>query len=90
MLNILFSEIWRCYNSYFRGSYWDNICKKTLREADIEKELKALKNASKLCKCENDKNQKIRGPFLALICMDSFEKKKTTIQGWILKNSKCI
>ena len=32
---------------------------------------------------ENDKNVNIRGPFLALVAMDSFEKKEKCTEDWI-------
>lgn len=62
--------------------------KKKLNEEDIEKELGALKNVSKLCECEDDKNKKLRRPFLALISMDSFAKRLTTTQEWIFNKIK--
>ena len=35
-----------------------------------------LKAASKLCRCVDDNDQHLRGPFLALVSMDAFEKKR--------------
>lgn len=57
--------------------------KKHLHDTDILHELSALKKVSKLCRCENDKKNKIRGPFLALVSMDSFEKKEKCTEEWI-------
>lgn len=48
--------------------------KKKLKDTDIEHEVIALKNVSKLCRCNNDEQEAIRGPFLALVAMESFEK----------------
>lgn len=39
-------------------------------------EAQALKAASKLCRCVDDNGQHLRGPFLALVSMDAFEKKE--------------
>lgn len=64
--------------------------KKTLSEKDIENELNALKNVSKLCVNTNDNNEKIRGPFLALASMDSFEKKMTSTQEWIFNKMNSV
>ncbi len=64
--------------------------KKNLHDNDIEHEVNALKNASKLCRCINDSGQKLRGPFLALVAMESFEKKQKTTEQWIFeKLVKC-
>lgn len=57
--------------------------KKKLYEKDIVHEVQALKEASKLCRCRDDQNKPMRGPFLALISMESFEKKKKTAEQWI-------
>ncbi len=57
--------------------------KKKLYERDIVHEIDALRKASKLCRCINDKKELVRGPFLALVSMDSFEKKKETTEQWI-------
>lgn len=51
--------------------------KKTLNDGDIEHELLALDNASKLCRNEN-----IREPYLALVSMDSNIEKQDSYQ-WI-------
>ena len=53
--------------------------KKTLSDQDIENEIAALNNASKLC---HDKN--LRGPYLALIAIDSnIHKKDPDTFDWI-------
>lgn len=57
--------------------------KKKLKDTDIEHEVIALKNVSKLCRCNNDKHEAIRGPFLALVAMESFEKKELSTDNWI-------
>lgn len=57
--------------------------KKTLREQDIVHEAQALRDASKLCRCVDDSSQNMRGPFLALVSMDAFEKKEKTTEQWI-------
>lgn len=57
--------------------------KKHLHETDVAKEIEALRNASKLCRCYDDKGNLTRGPFLALITMKSFEKKNTPTENWI-------
>ncbi|MGN1165713.1 MAG: DUF6602 domain-containing protein [Lachnospiraceae bacterium] len=70
--------------------------KKKLKDTDIEHEIIALKNVSKLCRCSNDEQKAIRGPFLALVSMDSFEKKdqneeiKLNICILIIVKKKCI
>ena len=62
--------------------------KKHLHDTDILHELSALKKVSKLCRCENDKKIKIRGPFLALVSMDSFEKKEKCTETSVYKGYK--
>ena len=59
--------------------------KKYLHDTDIIHELHALKNASKLCRCKNDGGINVRGPFLALVSMDSFEKKMKSTEQWIFE-----
>lgn len=59
--------------------------KKNLREEDIVHEAQALKEASQLCHCVDDHNQHVRGPFLALVSMDSFVKKEKTTEQWIFE-----
>lgn len=55
--------------------------KKTLNDNDIAHELEALKNASKLCRCN-----KIRGPYTALVSMDNnIIKKDPDTFNWIFK-----
>ena len=58
--------------------------KKTLSDQDIENEIAALNNASKLC---HDKN--LRGPYLALIAIDSnIDKKNPDTFDWIFRKMK--
>jgi len=57
--------------------------KKNLYDKDIEHEAKALKEASKLCRCVDNNENAVRGPFLALVSMDSFEKKEKSTEEWI-------
>jgi hypothetical protein len=59
--------------------------KKNLHENDIVHEAQALKAASKLCRCVDDNGQHLRGPFLALVSMDAFEKKEKTTEQWIFE-----
>ena len=59
--------------------------KKNLHENDIVHEVQALKNASKLCRCVDNSRKKLRGPFLALVAMDAFEKKEKTTEQWIFE-----
>ena len=57
--------------------------KKKLKEIDVKHEATALKKVSKLCQCCNDEGKVIRGPFWALVSMDSFEKEKEPTDEWI-------
>ncbi|GDY28343.1 hypothetical protein AHAT_42330 [Agarivorans sp. Toyoura001] len=62
--------------------------KKHLNDGDVKKECEALWAASKLCRTQssNDPNDKVRGPYLALICMSSkIDKKKTDNLDWIFQ-----
>ena len=59
--------------------------KKRMKEIDVKHEVTVLKEASKLCRCCNDEGKVIRGPFLALVSMDSFEKVKEPTDEWIYK-----
>ena len=59
--------------------------KKNLHENDIVHEAQALKASSKLCRCVDDNGQHLRGPFLALVSMDAFEKKEKTTEQWIFE-----
>ena len=64
--------------------------KKNLHENDIMHEAQALKTASKLCRCVNDNGQHLRGPFLALVSMEAFEKKEKTTEHWIFEKLKGV
>lgn len=58
--------------------------KKNLNDSDIFNEVSALKDASKLCKCIDINNNLLRGPFLALVGMNSnIEKKAVKTEEWI-------
>lgn len=55
--------------------------KKTLNDLDVEHELNALCQASKLCRCEN-----LRSPFLALVSMENnISKKELDTYDWIFQ-----
>ncbi|MFB2680339.1 DUF6602 domain-containing protein [Shewanella mangrovisoli] len=65
--------------------------KKYLNDGDIKKECEALWNASKLCRTQysNDRKDKVRGPYLALVCMESkIDKKKSDNLDWIFSKVK--
>lgn len=65
--------------------------KKNLHDADIEKETDALKQASKLCHCQDNRSNNIRGPFLALVSMGcQIEKKRTSTEEWIFEKIQCV
>jgi hypothetical protein len=56
--------------------------KKTLRERDIAPERDALCEAAQLCRCLDQENKPLRGPFLALFgATSSLEKKKTAFEN---------
>lgn len=60
--------------------------KKTLNDGDIEHELKALKNTSKLCRCGN-----LRSPYFALVSMDSnINKKDPDTYDWIFSKMQAL
>ncbi len=52
--------------------------KKNLSTSDIQKECKALKEVSALCRTLDSKNKKRRGPYLALVGMDYRSPPKKT------------
>ena len=65
--------------------------KKHLHEQDIEAESKALKEVSKLCYCFNENtNERVRSPFLALVSMKSFEKKQKEVGEWIFEKLQTV
>lgn len=64
--------------------------KKKFNDVDFANEAKALKNAAHLCHYTDEKNMRIRGPYLAMIAMDSIEKKKTPTQEWIFSKIKSV
>ena len=57
--------------------------KKKFNDGDFVSEVTALKKAAKLCRYTNERNEKIRGPFLAMIAMHSIEKKTISTAKWI-------
>lgn len=60
--------------------------KKHLNDGDIVKECQALWHASKLCKTQYSNNQddKVRGPYLALVTIESkIDKKRVENLDWI-------
>ncbi len=57
--------------------------KKRFNQYDFRSEAEALKNADKLCRYTNERGEKIRGPFLAMVAMHSVEKKATSTQKWV-------
>lgn len=60
--------------------------KKHLNDGDIVKECQALWDASKLCKTQysNNRGDKVRGPYLALVTMESkIDKKRVENLDWI-------
>ena len=57
--------------------------KKKFNDSDFAAETTALKCAAKLCRYTNERNEKIRGPYLAMIAMHSIEKKSVSTQKWI-------
>lgn len=60
--------------------------KKHFNDVDIANECKALYKASKLCRATNSANEKVRGPFLGLVCMKSkIDKKRPPTHEWIFK-----
>ena len=60
--------------------------KKTLNDGDIEHELCALKEASKLCRTTG-----LRGPYLALVSMDNnISKQKPDTFDWIFDKMKSL
>ena len=67
--------------------------KKHLYDPDISHECNSLLQASRLCRTlkSNDKNDKVRGPYLGLVCMDSkIEKKTTSPHEWIFNEIKTV
>lgn len=63
--------------------------KKHLNDGDIVKECQALWHASTLCKTQYSNNQddKVRGPYLALVTMESkIDKKRVENLDWIFNN----
>ncbi|GHD40978.1 hypothetical protein GCM10017083_04780 [Thalassobaculum fulvum] len=63
--------------------------KKTLRDADISTECAALRDASEICRSDKKGNERVRGPFLALVAT-SCEIEKTSIptEKWIFEKTE--
>ena len=64
--------------------------KKRFNESDFASEAEALKEAAKLCRYTNENDEKIRGPYLAMIAMHSIEKKKTQTSEWIFEKISSV
>ena len=65
--------------------------KKHFNDGDIVKECMALRRASKLCRTimSNDSSDKVRGPYLAMICVNSnIKKSKIDTLEWIFNKMK--
>lgn len=65
--------------------------KKHLNDGDVKKECEALFEAATLCETinSNDLNDKVRGPYLALVSVKSkIEKSRTDVLEWILSQTK--
>jgi hypothetical protein len=60
--------------------------KKHLRRIEIEEELKSLKNASIICRCKDRNKSDIRGPFLALVTMNSNISKNVEKEAELVFN----
>ena len=60
--------------------------KKTMNDSDIEHELYALKEASKICRCGD-----LRGPYLALVSMDNnINKHNPDTFDWVFNKMKSM
>lgn len=64
--------------------------KKKFNNGDFEKEAKALKKASKLCRYVDEKGVKIRGPYLAMVAMHSIEKTLVSTQQYVFEQIKSV
>lgn len=64
--------------------------KKKFNEEDFASEAEALKKAAKLCNYTDENEQKIRGPYLAMIAMHSIDKKKTTTAEWVFNKISSV
>jgi hypothetical protein len=65
--------------------------KKTLSDNDIKNELVALKNASKLCRTLDFDSNKVRGPYLGLVSMNSkIDKQLEANEEWIFRQIKSV
>lgn len=57
--------------------------KKKFNDYDFPGEIIKLKEAAKICSYTTESDIKIRGPFLAMVAMDSMTKKEPPIEEWI-------
>lgn len=57
--------------------------KKKFNDRDFKAEAEALKNAAKLCRYTDEQGIKSRGPYLAMVAMNSIAKKQTPTEQWI-------
>lgn len=65
--------------------------KKHLNEGDVKKECAALFEAATLCEtlASNDRNDKVRGPYLAIVSVKSnIEKVKTDVLEWVFNSAR--
>lgn len=65
--------------------------KKHLNEGDVKKECAALFEAATLCEtlASNDRNDKVRGPYLAIVSVRSnIEKVKTDVLEWVFSSAR--
>lgn len=60
--------------------------KKNLRDRDVILECQALRQAARLCRLLDASNQPMRGPFLALLGVQSYiQKKRVETSSWIFE-----
>lgn len=64
--------------------------KKHIRAGDIKNECKALKYASKLCRCLDINGEPLRGPFLALVSIKCPDIKNENLSNWIFQQIKSV
>lgn len=57
--------------------------KKKFNDPDFKNEAVALKRAAKLCRYTDELGNKIRGPYLAMVAMNSVDKPHDSIQKWV-------
>lgn len=64
--------------------------KKKFNQKDFLHEAAALKKASKLCRYTNEKGEKIRGPYLAMVAMHSIKKVRISTQQFAFDQIKTV